>query len=137
MQFAISFFFFFCNLLISFNFAGKDIEKASVDALFDDVPVPLTEEDKAKWIEGLIDVSLSSDAFFPFRDNVDRAHQVIRIDFSYRLFVIFANKFNFLGQSGVRYIASPLGSNNDAVVIEACNEHEMVLVDTKLRLFHH
>jgi len=62
----------------------------------------------------LIGVSLSSDAFFPFRDNIDRAKE-----------------------SGVSYIASPGGSTNDEVVFQACNEHGITLIHTNLRLFHH
>lgn len=57
---------------------------------------------------------MSSDAFFPFRDNIDRAHK-----------------------SGVEYVASPGGSNNDESVYQACNEHGMTLIHTNLRLFHH
>lgn len=59
-------------------------------------------------------VALSSDAFFPFRDNIDRAKM-----------------------SGVKYIASPGGSTNDQLVISACDEHDITLIHTGLRLFHH
>lgn len=59
-------------------------------------------------------VAISSDAFFPFRDNIDRAHQ-----------------------SGVKYIASPGGSVGDQSVIEACKEHNLTLIHTNTRLFHH
>lgn len=62
----------------------------------------------------MANVAVSSDAFFPFRDNIDRAHQ-----------------------SGVKYVASPGGSTNDKSVIEACSEYKMTLIHTDLRLFHH
>ncbi|XP_017768149.1 PREDICTED: bifunctional purine biosynthesis protein PURH [Nicrophorus vespilloides] len=93
---------------------GKDMDKSTWMAMYDEVPTELTEEEKREWIGKLSGVSLASDAFFPFRDNIDRA----------RL-------------SGVSYIGSPQGSNNDAGVIAACNEHNIVLAHTTLRLFHH
>uniref|UniRef100_A0A023FJH6 Putative aicar transformylase/imp cyclohydrolase/methylglyoxal synthase n=1 Tax=Amblyomma cajennense TaxID=34607 RepID=A0A023FJH6_AMBCJ len=78
-------------------------------------PVPqLTEEEKKAWIAKLSGVALSSDAFFPFRDNIDRARQ-----------------------SGVQYIVSPGGSTNDQGVVEACDEYGITLVHSGLRLFHH
>ncbi|XP_049278489.1 bifunctional purine biosynthesis protein ATIC isoform X2 [Anopheles funestus] len=93
---------------------GKDMPVAQFEAMLEKVPAPLTVDDKEKWTRQLTGVSLGSDAFFPFRDNVDRAKL-----------------------SGVSYIASPSGSTNDAGVIEACNEHDIVMVHTNLRLFHH
>ena len=63
---------------------------------------------------GIDGVALGSDAFFPFSDNIDRAYR-----------------------SGVRYIAQPGGSIRDAEVIERCNQHDMVMAMTGLRLFHH
>ncbi|KAL3247881.1 hypothetical protein MRX96_056798 [Rhipicephalus microplus] len=78
-------------------------------------PVPqLTEAEKKAWIAKLSGVALSSDAFFPFRDNIDRARQ-----------------------SGVQYIVSPGGSTNDQGVVEACDEYGITLVHSGLRLFHH
>jgi phosphoribosylaminoimidazolecarboxamide formyltransferase / IMP cyclohydrolase len=81
---------------------------------FEVVPAFLTRAQKEDWLKELKNVALASDAFFPFRDNIDRAKL-----------------------SGVAYIASPAGSTNDAGVIDACNEHGMVLFHTNLRLFHH
>ncbi|XP_053141431.1 bifunctional purine biosynthesis protein ATIC [Hemicordylus capensis] len=83
-------------------------------ALFEEVPALLTEGEKKAWIGKLNGVSLSSDAFFPFRDNVDRAKR-----------------------SGVQFIAAPSGSAADQVVIEACDELGITLIHTNLRLFHH
>ncbi|KAK1336611.1 hypothetical protein QTO34_002645 [Cnephaeus nilssonii] len=83
-------------------------------ALFEEVPELLTEAEKKEWVGKLSEVSISSDAFFPFRDNVDRAKR-----------------------SGVAYIAAPSGSAADKVVIEACDELGIVLAHTSLRLFHH
>lgn len=72
------------------------------------------QDDRRNWLSKLSGVSLSSDAFFPFRDNIDRA-----------------------ALSGVKYIASPAGSTNDQCVIDACDEHAITLIHTNLRLFHH
>lgn len=72
------------------------------------------KEERRIWIQKLDGVALASDAFFPFRDNIDRAHL-----------------------SGVKYIASPAGSNNDDIVIQACDEHGITMAHSSLRLFHH
>lgn len=79
-----------------------------------EIPERLTKEEKAEWLLSLKDVSLGSDAFFPFSDNIDRA-----------------------SQSGVKYIVQPGGSIRDDVVIKACNEYEMVMAFSEVRLFHH
>ncbi|CAH1100396.1 unnamed protein product [Psylliodes chrysocephalus] len=93
---------------------GKDMDRSSFESMFDEVPIELTVTERNTWLNNLSGVAVGSDAFFPFRDNVDRA----------RL-------------SGVSYIGSPSGSTNDAEVIRACNEHKIVLAHTNLRLFHH
>ncbi|XP_058804261.1 bifunctional purine biosynthesis protein ATIC [Phymastichus coffea] len=93
---------------------GRDMEESAWAAMYEVVPEKLTQVDKDDWAKQLDNVAISSDAFFPFRDNVDRA----------RL-------------SGVRFIGAPAGSTNDAAVIEACNEHGIVLAHTGVRLFHH
>ncbi|KAJ7345030.1 hypothetical protein JRQ81_000980 [Phrynocephalus forsythii] len=93
---------------------GEDEDLVKWKALFEEVPAMLTEADKKAWIEKLKGVSLSSDAFFPFRDNVDRAKR-----------------------SGVQFIAAPAGSAADQIVIEACDELGITLIHTNLRLFHH
>ncbi|XP_055628902.1 bifunctional purine biosynthesis protein ATIC isoform X2 [Toxorhynchites rutilus septentrionalis] len=93
---------------------GKDMPLAQFEAMYDEVPEFLTSVDKQIWAKQLNGVCLGSDAFFPFRDNIDRATQ-----------------------SGVSFIASPSGSTNDAGVIDACNDHDIVMVHTNLRLFHH
>ena len=72
------------------------------------------QEERRNWCAKLSGVSLSSDAFFPFRDNIDRATR-----------------------SGVEFVASPSGSNNDASVISACDDHGITMIHTSLRLFHH
>lgn len=91
-----------------------ETEKEGWSDIFEEMPVQLTKEEKAKWLKDLKGVSLGSDAFFPFRDNIDRA-----------------------AQSGVKYIAQPGGSLRDDIVTEACNEYGMVMAHTSLRLFHH
>ncbi|XP_075463348.1 bifunctional purine biosynthesis protein ATIC [Ascaphus truei] len=83
-------------------------------ALFEHPPTPLTPTEKREWIATLSGLALSSDAFFPFRDNVERARK-----------------------SGVQFIAAPSGSAADKVVIDACDELGIVLAHTSLRLFHH
>lgn len=77
-------------------------------------PEPLTREEKAEWLEKLDGVTLGSDAFFPFGDNIERAHR-----------------------SGVKYIAQPGGSIRDDHVIDTCNKYGIVMAFTGIRLFHH
>ncbi|KAF6203825.1 hypothetical protein GE061_002160 [Apolygus lucorum] len=93
---------------------GKDMDIKDWEAKYEVVPSQLTEAEKKEWISKLDSVALSSDAFFPFSDNINRAKQ-----------------------SGVSFIGSPSGSTNDAGVIEACDQHNIVLAHTNLRLFHH
>ena len=81
---------------------------------FTEKPVPLTREDKRAWLDQQTGVALGSDAFFPFGDNIERAHR-----------------------SGVSYIAEPGGSIRDDNVIETCNLYNMVMCFTGMRLFHH
>ncbi len=81
---------------------------------FTEKPEILTREEKRAWLDKLTDVSLGSDAFFPFGDNVERAHR-----------------------SGVKYIAQPGGSIRDDNVIETCNKYNMAMCFTGIRLFHH
>ncbi len=77
-------------------------------------PEPFTREEKSEYLKTIKGVSLGSDAFFPFSDNVERAFK-----------------------SGVGYIAEPGGSVRDDLVIEAANKHDMVMCFTGMRLFHH
>ena len=77
-------------------------------------PEALSEAERRDWLATHTGLSLGSDAFFPFSDNVERAFR-----------------------SGVRYIAQPCGSIRDDAVIEACDAHDMVMARTGLRLFHH
>ncbi len=77
-------------------------------------PDPLTSEEKKRYLHAVTGVSLGSDAFFPFGDNIERAHR-----------------------SGVQYIAEPGGSIRDDHVIETCDKYDMVMAFTGLRLFHH
>ena len=77
-------------------------------------PEPLTREEKREWLDTLTGVSLGSDAFFPFGDNIERAHR-----------------------TGVSYIAEPGGSIRDDNVIDTCNKYGIAMAFTGLRLFHH
>uniref|UniRef100_A0A3B3WBP9 Bifunctional purine biosynthesis protein ATIC n=1 Tax=Poecilia mexicana TaxID=48701 RepID=A0A3B3WBP9_9TELE len=93
---------------------GEGPDLAVWKSMYDEVPESLTATEKKNWISSLQAVAVSSDAFFPFRDNIDRAKR-----------------------SGVEFIAAPAGSAADEVVINACNELGITLVHTSLRLFHH
>ncbi|MDO4285288.1 MAG: phosphoribosylaminoimidazolecarboxamide formyltransferase [Eubacteriales bacterium] len=84
------------------------------EAIFTEKPPVFTAEQKREWLSGNTDVALGSDAFFPFGDNIERAYR-----------------------SGVKYVAQPGGSVRDDNVIEACNDHDMVMCFTGIRLFHH
>ena len=81
---------------------------------FTERPEPLTREEKRAWLDQQSGVALGSDAFFPFGDNIERAHR-----------------------SGVSYVAQPGGSIRDDNVIEACDLYDMVMCFTGMRLFHH
>ena len=81
---------------------------------FTEKPEPLTKGEKKEWIKNLKGVSLGSDAFFPFGDNIERA-----------------------AKSGVAYIAQPGGSIRDDNVIETCDKYNMAMAFTGVRLFHH
>ncbi len=84
------------------------------EKLFKVKPPVFTREEKRAWLDQMKDVTLGSDAFFPFGDNIERAHK-----------------------SGVKYIAQPGGSVRDDHVIETCNKYGMAMVFTGIRLFHH
>lgn len=121
---------------------GKDMDEKLWASMYEVVPEKLTVEDKVEWLKKMNNVALSSDAFFPFRDNVDRARLVKEFYFkNYYLLLISNITFSLLPyfyfQSGVGFIASPAGSTNDEAVITACNEHNITLAHTNVRLFHH
>lgn len=82
--------------------------------IFTEKPEVFTREEKRAWLDKLTDVALGSDAFFPFGDNIERAHK-----------------------SGVKYIAQPGGSVRDDNVIQTCDKYGMVMAFTGIRLFHH
>ena len=84
------------------------------EQFFDVKPEPLTREEKRAWLDTMSGVALGSDAFFPFGDNIERAHR-----------------------SGVEYIAQPGGSIRDDNVIETCNKYNIAMAFTGVRLFHH
>ena len=81
---------------------------------FVEKPEPFTKEEKKAYLNSIKAVSLASDGFFPFRDNIDRA-----------------------ARSGVSYVAEPGGSSRDGEIISAADDHDMTLVFTHSRLFHH
>ena len=99
-------------------FIGEDYMDVLADdawgSIFKEKPEVFTREAKREWLDKMEDVSLGSDAFFPFGDNIERAHR-----------------------SGVKYIAQPGGSVRDDNVIETCNKYGMAMAFTGIRLFHH
>ena len=82
--------------------------------VFTEKPEVFTKEEKRAWLDQMQDVTLGCDAFFPFSDNIERAHK-----------------------SGVKYIAEPGGSVRDDLVIETCDKYNMAMAFTGIRLFHH
>lgn len=99
-------------------YMGDEYEDVLADGVwqtrFKVKPAVFTREEKRAWLNQLTDVTLGSDAFFPFSDNIERAHK-----------------------SGVKYIAQPGGSVRDDAVIECCDKYDMAMVFTGIRLFHH
>ena len=90
------------------------VAEGAGESVFTGKPGGFTREEKRAWLDKMTDVALGSDAFFPFGDNIERAHK-----------------------SGVKYIAQPGGSVRDDNVIETCNKYGMVMAFTGIRLFHH
>lgn len=84
------------------------------EQFFTEKPEPLSREEKKEWLSTFSGVSLGSDAFFPFGDNIERAKR-----------------------SGVQYVAQPGGSIRDDNVIDTCNKYNMTMCFTGIRLFHH
>ena len=99
-------------------YISDDYEDVLADGIweqfFTEKPEPLTREEKKEWLKTFSGVSLGSDAFFPFGDNIERAHR-----------------------SGVEFIAQPGGSIRDDNVIETCDKYGIAMAFTGLRLFHH
>ena len=100
------------------GYINKNEEDVCADGIwqkyFTEQPSPLTKAEIDEYLAGKTDVALGSDAFFPFFDNIERAHR-----------------------SGVKYIAEPGGSIRDDAVIECCDKYGMVMAFTGMRLFHH
>ena len=100
------------------GFINRNEEDVCADGVwqkhFKTRPTPLTDEEIKNYLSGISGVSLGSDAFFPFDDNIERAHK-----------------------SGVTYIAEPGGSIRDDIVIDCCNKYGIAMAFTGMRLFHH
>ncbi len=100
------------------NYIGEEYMDVLADGAWERVfkvkPSVFTREEKREWLNQMQDVTLGSDAFFPFSDNIERAHK-----------------------SGVKYIAQPGGSVRDDVVIACCNKYNIAMSFTGIRLFHH
>lgn len=95
-------------------FVNNQIEQNDLNDRLEEPVLLLNQDERKEWLKGLKDVVVSSDAFFPFSDNIDRAYQ-----------------------SGAKYIVSPGGSTMDSVVIASCEKYGITLIHTGLRLFHH
>lgn len=99
-------------------YIGEEYEDVLAEGTWQNIfkvkPQVFTREEKRAWLDKMTDVALGSDAFFPFGDNIERAHK-----------------------SGVKYVAQPGGSVRDDNVIETCNKYNMAMAFTGIRLFHH
>lgn len=102
------------DLYVTGQIPEEDPEKSEYESKFAEIPTPLTPEERKEWLSKLNNVSLSSDAFFPFPNNVYRAVK-----------------------SGVKYIAAPSGSVQDKAVFAAADSFDLVYVENPIRLFHH
>lgn len=102
------------DLYVSNQIPKTEPEKGEYESKFAELPKPLTEEERSEWLSKNSGVALSSDAFFPFPDNVYRA-----------------------ARSGVKYVAAPSGSVMDKAVFAAADSYDMVYVENPIRLFHH
>ena len=99
-------------------YIGEDYMDVLADGAWENIfkvkPEVFTREEKRAWLDGMKEVALGSDAFFPFGDNIERAYK-----------------------SGVKYVAQPGGSVRDDNVIATCNKYDMAMAFTGIRLFHH
>ncbi|KAI8949658.1 AICARFT/IMPCHase bienzyme [Xylaria longipes] len=102
------------DLLVSGQLPESGPEREQFEAVFEEVPAAFSEEERNDWLNKLGDVGVSSDAFFPFIDNIYRAHR-----------------------SGAKYVAAPGGSQNDSAVYATAEKLGMVFVEQNIRLFHH
>ncbi|EXF75797.1 phosphoribosylaminoimidazolecarboxamide formyltransferase/IMP cyclohydrolase [Colletotrichum paranaense] len=102
------------DLLVSGELPKSGAEREMFEAVFEEVPPAFTDAEREEWLGKLTNVAVSSDAFFPFVDNVFRA-----------------------SRSGVKYIAAPGGSQNDGAVFETAEKLGITFVEQNVRLFHH
>ncbi|AET40481.1 bifunctional phosphoribosylaminoimidazolecarboxamide formyltransferase/IMP cyclohydrolase ADE17 Ecym_6085 [Eremothecium cymbalariae DBVPG len=102
------------DLYVTNQIPTEEPEKSEYNSKFEEIPEPLSPEERTEWLSKLTNVALSSDAFFPFPDNVYRA-----------------------ARSGVKYIAAPSGSVMDKAVFAAADSFDLVYIENPIRLFHH
>ena len=102
------------DMLCSGTTPQNEAEQADYAKNFDEVPEPFSADERKQWLSKLSEVACSSDAFFPFIDNVFRA-----------------------GRSGVKYIAAPTGSQNDQACFDTAEKLAITFVEQPIRLFHH
>ncbi|RDW78190.1 bifunctional purine biosynthesis protein [Coleophoma crateriformis] len=102
------------DLLVSGQLPKDGPEREAYESFFEEVPQAFTEQEREEWLSKLTNVAVSSDAFFPFIDNVYRA-----------------------ARSGVKYIAAPSGSQNDSAVFDTAEKLGITFIEQSIRLFHH
>ncbi len=100
------------DLYLRDDVTGTELERWKT--LFEKTPARLTQEQKQQWLEDFRSAVLGSDGYIPFQDSIDRAVH-----------------------SGVRWVVQPGGSNRDAEVIATCDEYDVAMAFTGIRLFHH
>jgi phosphoribosylaminoimidazolecarboxamide formyltransferase / IMP cyclohydrolase len=102
------------DLLCSGQVPKAGVERTEFEKSFESVPALFTAEEREEWLSKLTNVAVSSDAFFPFSDNVFR-----------------------LARSGAKFVAAPTGSVNDQAVFNAAEQLGITFVEQGVRLFHH
>ncbi|KAE9985475.1 hypothetical protein EG328_007467 [Venturia inaequalis] len=102
------------DLLCSGSVPKSGVERSDFEANFEHVPATFTTEERESWLQKLSEVAVSSDAFFPFSDNIYRLHR-----------------------SGAKYVAAPSGSVNDTACFGAAEQLGITFVEQHIRLFHH
>jgi phosphoribosylaminoimidazolecarboxamide formyltransferase / IMP cyclohydrolase len=101
-------------MLCSGQVPKSGIEREDFEKTFETVPELFTAEEREEWLKKLTNVAVSSDAFFPFSDNIYR-----------------------LSRSGVKYVAAPTGSQNDQACLDAAEKLGITFIEQPIRLFHH
>lgn len=125
------------DMLCSGLVPAAGIEREAFEANFEEVPKPFTLEEREEWLKGLKDVAVSSDAFVCIKINYPSVHwAIVGLTESNLQFPFTDNVFR-AARSGAKYIAAPMGSNNDHAVLDTAEKLGIVFVEQSTRLFHH